>query len=84
MQSAEPTEYEIEHARLCSLPIHPCPDREGYWRPGLTYQQWLFGRILPVMISRHARLFDAITATESAIHEILRREAEAEVGDSPC
>ena len=72
------SEYEIEHARLCSLPVFPTSDREGYVRPGITYRQWLFARILPAYIAKENSLFNAITMTENAVMEILRREAEAE------
>lgn len=70
--------YEIEHARLCSMPVHPTPDREGYVRPGITYRQWLFARILPAYIAKENSLCNAVAMTENAVMEILRQEAEAE------
>lgn len=72
----EPSEYEIEHARLCSLPVHPTPHHGATL--GINYRQWLFARILPAYIAKENSLFNAITMTENAVMEILRREAEAE------
>ena len=70
------SEYEIEHARLCSLPVHPTPHHGATL--GINYRQWLFAQILPAMIAHEGSLFNAITMTENAVMEILRREAEAE------